>query len=112
LESTADDPKSMISILQFLRVERGPTIAMMIKGSALEAGLFSIVGIFLYILLRFRNGNTSPGSVIALSRFRFFVIVSFCYRGNTWISFEIRSISRGSDFAIIGYSINDTVIHL
>jgi len=63
----------------------GATIADDIKGSALEAGLFSIIAIFLYILVRFRKWQYSAGAIIALIH-------------DTLI------------LTVIGYSINDTVI--
>jgi SecD/SecF fusion protein len=88
----------------------GPTIADDIKGSALEAGLFSIIGIFLYILLRFRKWQYSTGAIIALIHDSLFVLSAFAIAGVFGFSFEIDQIFVAAILTIIGYSINDTVI--
>ncbi|NOT74622.1 MAG: protein translocase subunit SecDF [Cyclobacteriaceae bacterium] len=88
----------------------GPTIADDIKGSALEAGLFSIIGIFLYILVRFRKWQYSTGAIIALIHDSLFVLSAFAIAGALGFSFEIDQIFVAAILTIIGYSINDTVI--
>jgi SecD/SecF fusion protein len=88
----------------------GATIADDIKGSALEAGLFSIVAIFLYILVRFRKWQYSTGAIVALIHDSLFVFSSFAILGLFGISFEIDQVFVAALLTVIGYSINDTVI--
>ncbi len=88
----------------------GATIADDIKGSALEAGLFSIVAIFLYILVRFRKWQFSTGAIVALIHDSLFVFASFAILGLFGISFEIDQVFVAALLTVIGYSINDTVI--
>ncbi len=88
----------------------GATIADDIKGSALEAGLFSIIAIFLYILVRFRKWQYSAGAIIALIHDSLFVFASFAILGLFGINFEIDQVFVAALLTVIGYSINDTVI--
>jgi SecD/SecF fusion protein len=88
----------------------GATIADDIKGSALEAGLFSIVAIFLYILVRFRKWQFSTGAIVALIHDSLFVFASFAILGLFGVSFEIDQVFVAALLTVIGYSINDTVI--
>ena len=75
-----------------------------------SAGLFSIIGIFLYILLRFRKWQYSTGAIIALIHDSLFVLSAFAIAGLLGFSFEIDQIFVAAILTIIGYSINDTVI--
>ena len=88
----------------------GATIADDIKGSALEAGLFSIIAIFLYILVRFRKWQYSAGAIIALIHDTLFVFASFAILGLLGINFEVDQVFVAAILTVIGYSINDTVI--
>jgi SecD/SecF fusion protein len=88
----------------------GATIADDIKGSALEAGLFSIIAIFLYILVRFRKWQYSAGAIVALLHDSLFVFASFAILGLFGVSFEIDQVFVAALLTVIGYSINDTVI--
>jgi SecD/SecF fusion protein len=88
----------------------GATIADDIKGSALKAGLFSIIAIFIYILVRFRKWQYSAGAIVALIHDSLFVFASFAILGLFGISFEIDQVFVAALLTVIGYSINDTVI--
>ena len=88
----------------------GATIADDIKGSALEAGLFSIIAIFLYILVRFRKWQYSAGAIVALLHDSLFVFASFAILGLFGVSFEVDQVFVAALLTVIGYSINDTVI--
>ncbi len=88
----------------------GATVADDIKDSAFEAGLFSIIGIFLYILIRFRKWQYSTGAIVALVHDSLFVFASFAIAGALGISFEIDQVFVAAILTVIGYSINDTVI--
>lgn len=88
----------------------GATIADDIKNSAFEAGLFSIIGIFLYILIRFRKWQYSTGAIVALIHDSLFVFAAFAIARALGISFEIDQVFVAALLTVIGYSINDTVI--
>jgi SecD/SecF fusion protein len=88
----------------------GATIADDIKGSALQAGLFSIIAIFLYILVRFRKWQYSTGAILALIHDSLFVFASFAILGLFGVNFEIDQVFVAALLTVIGYSINDTVI--
>ena len=88
----------------------GATVADDIKNSAFEAGLFSIIGIFLYILIRFRKWQYSTGAIVALIHDSLFVFAAFAIANAFGISFEIDQVFVAAILTVIGYSINDTVI--
>jgi SecD/SecF fusion protein len=88
----------------------GATVADDIKNSALEAGALAILGIFVYILIRFRKVQFSMGAIAALIHDSLFVFVTYGYLRLFGISFEIDQVFVAAMLTIIGYSINDTVI--
>lgn len=88
----------------------GATIADDIKDSAFEAGLYSIIAIFLYILIRFRKWQYSTGAIVALIHDSLFVFATFGIARALGISFEIDQVFVAAILTVIGYSINDTVI--
>ena len=105
-EGQADD--AHFTILSSSKV--GATIADDIKSSAFEAGLFSLVAIFLYILVRFKKWQFSTGAIVATAHDALFVIAIFGIAGTLGMSFEIDQVFVAALLSIIGYSINDTVI--
>ena len=88
----------------------GATVADDIKNSSLEAMFFSLIAIFLYILLRFRKWQFSLASIIALIHDTFFVIAAFAIASAFGATFEIDQVFIAAVLTVIGYSINDTVI--
>jgi SecD/SecF fusion protein len=88
----------------------GATVADDIKNSALEASLFSLIGIFIYILIRFRKWQYSAGAIIATLHDILFVFAAFAIAGFFGLNFEIDQVFVAAILTIIGYSINDTVI--
>lgn len=88
----------------------GATIADDIKASALWASLASIIGIFVYILLRFKKWQYSAGAIVALIHDTLFVFSAFAIARVLGISFEVDQVFVAAILTIIGYSINDTVI--
>lgn len=86
------------------------TIADDIKNSAWEASLFSLVGIFIYILIRFRKWQYSAGAIVATVHDTLFVFAAFSIANFFGLSFEIDQVFVAAILTIIGYSINDTVI--
>lgn len=89
----------------------GPTIADDIKWQAALAVLFSIIGIFLYILLRFRNWQFGLGAVASLLHDVALVIGFYSLLwGYLPFSLEIDQAFIAAILTVLGYSINDTVI--
>ena len=89
----------------------GPTIADDIKRSAVLSVLFSLIAIFLYILLRFKKWQYSLGAVIALFHDVLFVLSLFSLGyGFMPFSMEIDQAFIAAILTVVGYSINDTVV--
>lgn len=89
----------------------GPTISDDIrKDSAIAIG-FSLIIIFLYILVRFRNWQYGLGAVAALAHDSLIVlgIFSLAY-GFLPFSLEIDQAFIAAILTVLGYSINDTVV--
>ena len=89
----------------------GPTIATDIKTKAGYAIFFSLVVIFLYILVRFRNWEYGLGALLALVHDVLIVlgIFSLTYAIMPF-SMEIDQSFIAAILTVIGYSINDTVV--
>ena len=89
----------------------GPTVAADMTRGAIIAVVLSLVAIFVYILIRFRNIAFSVGSVVALVFDTLLVIgmFSICWG---WIGFslEVDQTFIGAILTVIGYSINDKVV--
>ncbi|HTE34619.1 MAG TPA: protein translocase subunit SecF, partial [Chryseolinea sp.] len=88
----------------------GATVADDIKESAWKASLFSLIGIFIYILFRFNKWQYSWGAILATVHDALFVLAAFAIANAVGISFEIDQIFVAAMLTVIGYSINDTVI--
>ena len=87
------------------------TIADDIKTDAIWAVLFSLVVIFIYILIRFKKYQYSLGAVIAMTHDVLIVlgIFSLAY-GILPFSLEIDQAFIAAILTVVGYSINDTVV--
>lgn len=105
-ESQLDDQHFIISG----SAKVGPTIADDIEKSSYEAGIFAIIVIFLYILIRFRKWQFSTGAIIALVHDTAFVISAFAIAGLLGFKYEVDQVFVAALLTIIGYSINDTVV--
>ena len=89
----------------------GPTIADDIKVSALWSIIFSLLIIFLYILIRFRKWQFSLGAVTAVFHDVLIVLSIFSiFYGILPFSLEIDQAFIAALLTIIGYSLNDTVV--
>jgi SecD/SecF fusion protein len=89
----------------------GPTIANDIKRSAVWVVLASLVIIFLYILIRFRNWQFGLGALVALLHDVMIVIGLFSLlSGIMPFSLEIDQAFIAAILTVVGYSINDTVV--
>ncbi|MDB4061106.1 protein translocase subunit SecDF [Vicingaceae bacterium] len=89
----------------------GPTIADDIKNSSLLAIVFSLVVIFLYILLRFRKWQYGLGAVVAIFHDVIIVLAIFSiFWGILPFSLDIDQAFIAAILTVVGYSINDTVV--
>ena len=89
----------------------GPTIADDIKDAAVWSVIFSLLVIFLYILVRFRKWQFSLGAVVAVFHDVLIVLSIFSiFYGLLPFSLEIDQAFIAAILTIIGYSLNDTVV--
>jgi SecD/SecF fusion protein len=89
----------------------GPTIAEDIKRSSVWVVLASLVVIFLYILLRFKNWQYGFGAVAALLHDVMIILGLFSLlSGIMPFSLEIDQAFIAAILTVVGYSINDTVV--
>ncbi len=89
----------------------GPTIADDIKDAAVWSVFFSLLVIFLYILIRFRKWQFSLGAVAAVFHDVLIVLSIFSvFYGILPFSLEIDQAFIAAILTIIGYSLNDTVV--
>ena len=89
----------------------GPTIAADMKKDAYIAVILSLIAMFLYILIRFRNVAFSVGALAAVA-FTAFTIIGFysLFWGVLPFSMEIDQSFIAAILTVIGYQINDTVV--
>ncbi len=89
----------------------GPSVAKDVTYGAILSVVISLIAIFLYILLRFRNVSFSLGSTIALTFDSLAVIGIFSLlQGLLPFSLEVDQTFIGAVLTVIGYSINDKVV--
>jgi len=89
----------------------GPTIADDIKDAAVWSVVFSLLVIFLYLLVRFRKWQFSLGAVVAVFHDVLIVLSIFSvFYGILPFSLEIDQAFIAAILTIIGYSLNDTVV--
>ena len=89
----------------------GPTIADDIKDAAVWSVFFSLLVIFLYILVRFRKWQFSLGAVVAVFHDVLILLSIFSiFYGILPFSLEIDQAFIAAILTIIGYSLNDTVV--
>jgi SecD/SecF fusion protein len=103
----SDDKK--VGIMSSSKV--GPTIADDIKKNSVFAIFGSLLVVFLYILLRFRDWQYSLGAVAAVFHDVLIVLGVFSI-AYTWMPFnmEINQAFIAAILTVIGYSLNDTVV--
>ena len=89
----------------------GPTIADDIKKDASLAIVFSLVFIFLYILIRFKTWQYSLGAIVALMHDVLITLGLFSILYSIMpFNMEIDQAFIAAILTVIGYSINDTVV--
>ena len=106
-KSTELNPE--IGIMQSQKV--GPAIADDITQSAIWAVLAALLGIFLYVLARFRNFAFSVGALTGLAHNTLIVLGAYALLWKVMpFSMEIDQAFIAAILTVIGYSINDTVV--
>ncbi|ANQ47599.2 protein translocase subunit SecDF [Flammeovirga sp. MY04] len=88
----------------------GASMADDISISAQKGVLFSLVSIFIYIWLRFRNASFGIGAVAALIHDTLIVFSIFGIANLLGFGFEMDQVFIAAVLTVIGYSINDTVV--
>src|SRR5665213_1566519 len=83
----------------------GPQVGDELRSSAEWALFFTLVGIFIYIALRFHTWRLSLGAILAVIHDPILVIGIFAL---TQTSFDLPAVA--AILAVIGYSLNDTVV--
>ena len=112
--TTLDEFKSTeinptVGIMQSQKV--GPAIADDITQSAVWAVLAALLGIFLYVLARFRNFAFSVGALTGLAHNTIIVLGAYALLWKVMpFSMEIDQAFIAAILTVIGYSINDTVV--
>lgn len=89
----------------------GPRFAEDLKQGALNAIIFAMVIIFIYILIRFKNWTFSLGAVTALVHDVLIVLGVFTiFNDIAPFSMQIDQTIIAAFLTIVGYSLNDTVV--
>ncbi|MTI86750.1 MAG: protein translocase subunit SecF [Balneolaceae bacterium] len=89
----------------------GPRFAEDLKSGALQAVIYAMVIIFIYILIRFRNWTFSAGAVAALIHDVVIVLGGFTLlSGIVPFSLQVDQAIIAAFLTIVGYSLNDTVV--
>lgn len=89
----------------------GPAIAKDITTGAIWAVVFSMIGMGLYILIRFRDISFSAGTIASAFHDTLIIIgVYSLFHGWLPFSMEIDQSFIAAVLTVIGYSVNDTVV--
>lgn len=89
----------------------GSTVSDDIKMGALFAVFFSLIGIFLYIFIRFRDWRFGLGGVVSLTHDVLIVLGVYSLLQKVLpFSLEVDQAFIAAVLTVIGYSINDSVI--
>lgn len=89
----------------------GPTFARDIKVSAIWSIIIGLIGIFMYVVIRFRKWQYGLGALLALFHDVLFVIGLFSlFWGILPFNLEVDQAFIAAILTVVGYSINDTVV--
>ena len=103
------DEDKQVGIMSSIKV--GPTIADDIKKNSFFAVFGSLIIVFLYILLRFKNWQFSLGAVSAVFHDVLVVLGIFSLTYSFMpFNMEINQAFIAAVLTVIGYSLNDTVV--
>ncbi len=88
-----------------------PTISDDLKTGAIQATIFAMIIIFLYIFIRFRDWRYSLGTIVSLLHDVFVTLTVFSFLRNVVpFPMEIDQHFIAAILTVIGFSMNDTVI--
>jgi preprotein translocase SecF subunit len=99
----ADFPDQDIQIMKVERV--GPIAGAYLKKKAIKALIWSLIGILIYVAIRFRHFNFAAAGVIALFHDVLVALGALALTGR-----QIDLLSVTAFLTIAGYSINDTIV--
>ncbi len=106
---TKANPGNKFEIMSSDKVDA--TVADDIKRTSVLAFILAVLGIFLYIVFRFRSWEYGLGAVVALAHDSFFVLSCFSiFYGILPFNLEIDQAFIAAVLTVMGYSINDTVV--
>ena len=89
----------------------GPAVAEDMTRAAIWSVLFALLGIFIYIMVRFSKWQYGAGAVVGLAHNTIIVIGAFSlFAGLLPFSMEIDQAFIAAVLTVVGYSINDTVV--
>ncbi|MFA4842277.1 MAG: protein translocase subunit SecD, partial [Candidatus Omnitrophota bacterium] len=92
--------------IQMLRIEKvGPVAGKHLKGKALAALIWALVGILIYVAFRFKQLNFAAAGIIALFHD---VLVALGFLAITGRQIDLLIVT--AFLTIAGYSINDTIV--
>lgn len=92
--------------IQILRIERvGPVAGKHLKGKALAALIWVLIGILVYVAFRFKHFNFAVAGVVALFHDVLVAMGALAMTGR-----QIDLLSVTAFLTIAGYSINDTIV--
>ncbi|MFA5156386.1 MAG: protein translocase subunit SecD [Candidatus Omnitrophota bacterium] len=92
--------------IQILKIEHvGPVAGKHLKGKAVSALVWSLIGILVYVAFRFKHFNFAAAGIIALLHD---VLVAFGALAFTGRQIDLLSVT--AFLTIAGYSINDTIV--
>ena len=89
----------------------GPAVAEDMARAAVWSVLFALVGIFIYIMVRFSKWQYGAGAVVGLAHNTIIVIGAFSlFAGLLPFSLEVDQSFIAAVLTVVGYTINDTVV--
>jgi len=92
-----------------VQIKKVDVVGPQVGGELFTAGwqslLFTVLAIFVYVLIRFNTIKLSTGAIVAALHDPIIVLGFFSW---TWLPFDLAVIA--AILAVIGYSLNDTVV--
>lgn len=92
-----------ITILQSESV--GPGIGEALRGKSVRAVIYALIAMLFYIALRFWSFGFALGAIVALFHDALLILATFLF-----LNREISINVIGAILAVIGYSVNDTIV--
>lgn len=96
-------PDMQVTVLQSESV--GPGVGEALRGKSFRAVVLSLIAMLIYIALRFWSFGFALGAVIALFHDALLVLAVFLF-----LNREISINVIGAILAVLGYSVNDTIV--